>query len=576
MRIRLGYTALALLFLVLGVYYPSIFAGVNSVDDQRMLLQLESMQNIDFFSLFVPHNSFYYRPLLMLSFWFDKVMWNLEPSFMHLENILLHACNSLLVFFLIKRFFPASVAIYAPLLGSALFALHPINTESVNWISGRTDLLASFWLLLSLHLQLYAWNRHHRGLVFLASIFFLLAVASKEISAFYLLVALYFFWGWPSRSENTHPRIWRIQAAFVFASPVIIGGLSYLIKRLLSFGLSGDKGLLYILDKFNYGPFDIIRVSLKVFGFYVKKLLVPVPLNFAIVEINDGYVILGALMLLLVTLWVRSKNLPTQFTVVSLVLISPAVLIALTSVAWTPVAERYLYFPSFFLSMGVAGWLTEKNAKKSRAGVWLLGAIALLLLPATVVTVQRNIIWQSNLSLYEDTLAKSPTFTSLKNELGIALIANGKLREAEKILDSGIATHGTWISGLLYVNKARVLVERGEFVTARNLLLDVVGKKISGREDVLRMLARIDEKRLLEAKDPEEVEFVREQLIQSYERLFSATKDPISLYRTGQLLISAGDKKEAARFFSEAYERAPQDAYYRQAAKKLAEKMRRE
>ncbi|GAM11520.1 transmembrane and TPR repeat-containing protein 3 [Geobacter sp. OR-1] len=148
MRIR--YQIMLLIIVVLGAYYPSLSAPLNSVDDPGMYSYLLNTDNFSLRSLFFPGRSGgYYRPLLVLSFLFDKYVWGLELSFMHLGNILVHLCNAILVYFITHK---ASTLIgrqatYFPLTAAILFAVHPIGTESVCWISGRTDLLAGVFSL---------------------------------------------------------------------------------------------------------------------------------------------------------------------------------------------------------------------------------------------------------------------------------------------------------------------------------------------------------------------------------------------------------------------------------------------
>ena len=86
MQLSNRFKVLFILFVVLGVYYPVIFAGTNSIDDHRMIMQLEELERVDWKGLFLPSGGYYYRPLLMLSFIADKFLWGLTPSFMHLEN----------------------------------------------------------------------------------------------------------------------------------------------------------------------------------------------------------------------------------------------------------------------------------------------------------------------------------------------------------------------------------------------------------------------------------------------------------------------------------------------------------
>ncbi|MBC7949125.1 MAG: hypothetical protein H7Y42_14670, partial [Chitinophagaceae bacterium] len=142
-----------IIVVVLGIFYPTIFSEISLLDDIDMVKCLFNLDKLDIRELFFPrnHQGGYYRPLIGVSFLIDKFVWGLESKIMHFENILLHLINTLLVFWL------ASLLInqrdgrnrYLPLVASLFFSLNPIVTESVNWISGRTDILAGVFVLLS-------------------------------------------------------------------------------------------------------------------------------------------------------------------------------------------------------------------------------------------------------------------------------------------------------------------------------------------------------------------------------------------------------------------------------------------
>jgi hypothetical protein len=88
----------------------------------------------------------YYRPLVMASFALERRLWGSSPLGFHATNLLCHAGVAWLVGTLaLELGFDARLA----LLSAALFALHPVQTEAVAYISGRTDLLCALFLLLA-------------------------------------------------------------------------------------------------------------------------------------------------------------------------------------------------------------------------------------------------------------------------------------------------------------------------------------------------------------------------------------------------------------------------------------------
>lgn len=124
---------------VLAVYFQSISHPFSRFDDPFIVEYYGINSTLSFLDVITPGSGFYYRPLVTLSYWLDFQLWGLDPAFMHLENIVVHLVNVLLVYLIASRL-PLSIEIKSlPCLCALLFGLHPINSESVNWIAGRTD-----------------------------------------------------------------------------------------------------------------------------------------------------------------------------------------------------------------------------------------------------------------------------------------------------------------------------------------------------------------------------------------------------------------------------------------------------
>ena len=109
-----------------------------------------------------------WRPLTTLSFALNYRLLRLDPFSYHLFNLILHLLNGLLVFFLALRLAPAQIKkrrLFAFLAG-AIFLLHPVQTETVDWVSQRSGLLSLFFLLLAWHADHQARAASRRGASF--------------------------------------------------------------------------------------------------------------------------------------------------------------------------------------------------------------------------------------------------------------------------------------------------------------------------------------------------------------------------------------------------------------------------
>src|SRR6266513_1987494 len=116
------------------------------VTDNKLLTATDGLRRI-WFSLDSPSQ---YFPLVYTSFRLEHALWGLDPAGYHWVNIILHAANAILVWRLLRV-----LDVPGAWLAAALFALHPVQVESVAWITERKNVLMGFFFLLSL----LSWNR---------------------------------------------------------------------------------------------------------------------------------------------------------------------------------------------------------------------------------------------------------------------------------------------------------------------------------------------------------------------------------------------------------------------------------
>ena len=170
-------SAAALVLLALAIllaYLPAVAAGFGFVSDDFMILQrLEAANGLRGAAGFFSQSYYeYYRPMGFLSFAVDWTLWRDWPAGYHATSILLHLCNTLLVFLLARRM----LGVEASIVAAALFGLHVVNQEAVFWASARFDLLATAYALIALLLldSSLSWRRPAAAAVFL------MALLSKE------------------------------------------------------------------------------------------------------------------------------------------------------------------------------------------------------------------------------------------------------------------------------------------------------------------------------------------------------------------------------------------------------------
>jgi hypothetical protein len=575
---------LVLIVFVLGVYYPTIFAGVNSLDDFRMLEELPKSGALNILSLFNPsHSAGYFRPLTILSYYIDVSLLNLTPEAMHLENVLIHLANSMLVLLVgLSVFRGQERQVELSFVAACVFALHPLNVEAVAWISGRTDPLTTFFALLSL-ITLYRFVESKRLYwLWLCALLCVVGALAKE-TALFCLPAAFMLACANDVCLRSAFRQREFTALFARASlmvaPFLLTSAAYLAVRLTTLryvaktvaakGVAGAEGNVV------HTLFTLVRDLFTTYGFYTKKLFLPLPLNFAITEIHGTYLWLG-LVVLVFTIYCLVRRLDSiafQMLLATLTVMFSSFVISRAGIAWTPYAERYLYLPTVFFAFGIvdAGRRFCLRFLNRRAGV--IAAFILLGL-MTTITASRSMIWQNNLSLYQDTIRKSPNFGCISNELAIALFSEKRLDEAMAQIERGkqAKTQGDMV--LLYVNQASILGEKKQYADAYRALACTYrnGDISSAHIEVIKSYINLMERERIEAKDSKRADKLLSKLADLHELYYRRSGDTDHLYRTAQLTLAAGNRSKAHVLFCEVADRAPKESMYKEFALKMSKK----
>jgi hypothetical protein len=481
---------LVLLCLVIGmVYSPAFRAEPCLLDDVSLLNGLQGDVHFDFKKLLTPNltpSTYYRRPLIEISYWCSQTFWNATSQAMHIENVVFHMLNAILLFWLIRLSLPddAKFGHYVPLMGALLFAVHPIMTESINWIVGRSDLIVG-GCLISATIAIVAWRRkrNHWWLLLFAILLLAAAIMAKEV-AWGFLIVLPFFLADPHDSntytlEQLFGKFARLEKLLILAAialcfflatlllsfwPVValstILGLVALNMKPRQHPLSRKvwlliTGLLLIVTALlpycvklaqqhtsggSYSNFSrtILLISLDfdnsmaifsaALAFYIKKFFLPLPLSFSITGIAQGYLFAGIAVIILTAFLAAWRSQAAILFLTGIALLLPALPLAHGQIAWAPYAERYMYVSSGFWIASLAVGLSSLKRPYLRASCT---ALCLVLIPlAALTTYKRSTTWQTNVALFGDTVQKSPNHIEARILYMTALSKAGRLPEA--------------------------------------------------------------------------------------------------------------------------------------------------
>lgn len=415
--------AVLLLFLLgTGIYLNALGNGFVG-DDHAIVVDyplIRDIRNIPAFfasqDLVLPGEATgYYRPLARMSYLIDYQLWGLNPFGYHLHNILLHGATTIAFFLTAKLLFSRNSALYA----ASLFAIHPIHVEAVAWISGRNNLLAALFIMLSFYFYIRFERDGRRAFVLLSLLCFAIALFCKEF-ALMLPLLLVLYHTCCVRGAVSPAKIVARLLPFVF-----LAGL-YLLARRLVVGPGGAINFAQL-------PHNLL-VSLKSFFTYFHVLLFPATLKITYFIPSQepflnvrGVVALFVMILVAVTalrLYTRARGLFFAIAFAFLFLLPVSGIITFTQV---PVAERYAYMASMGFCLFV-GLVAERSLDYRAPLVTTLLATALVVYGYK--TVARNGEWHDDLTLSLSTVREMPRSPIAHYYLGNAYRKNGKVSEA--------------------------------------------------------------------------------------------------------------------------------------------------
>ncbi len=392
----------------------------------------------DFRHAAVTMNSRYYRPLFHTWLRINAALFGSGAAGWHLSSLAVHLAATILVFFLLRRHFQRPWAAFA---GAAVFGVHPVHLESVAWISGVTDPLATVALLGSFLLWLKKVETKRFELEFCSLVCFAASVVAKE-NAIVLpgIVFLYAFWGQCGNIRILEDKTHRLRAAVWEALPFAGISAAYLGVRMAAIPSLRNASLPWVSHR------EAVLTFPSVLIFYLRHLVWPAGLTvfpdvLTVTTSRDHkfwvpLILLGAVAGCAWWLW-RGKRTNGILAAGMVWLTLPLLPVLDLSVFFQDdfVHDRYLYLPSVGLAIFCAAaaehYFDQKPARSRR---WIGAAAATaVLLALAVSTVAQSFAWQSNVTLYSRAAQLSAN-PAPRIYLAAEYMDMGRLPEARDIL----------------------------------------------------------------------------------------------------------------------------------------------
>lgn len=441
-------------------------------DDNWYVLWNEAARGFSWEHLRTAFSSYYvgnYAPVQIISYMLDYELWGLGPGGYLVTNVAVHAANTLLVYVLLFRWHKSRLL---ALVAAALFLLHPVQVESVAWISQRKNLLAMLFFLLS-------WERYCRyregggrkaQLAYALSLAaFVLSLLAKSVAlVFPVILVLYDF----CFTEGEQRVRWKDKIPYAIAAVAV--ALLALYSQQPEFG-GGRIGYHGGSPRATF--FTMLPVLCRYLGMLVwpaglsAEYAPPIYRSLELPVVAAAFLLMGVALAGFRLFRVdRRLGFWVLFFWIGLLPVSQIVPLA------TLMNDRYLYFPMIGVAAlaGNGAVLLRERFGEQRL-VMVHSLLVLLLLVLAIVSFQRAGVWRNSLTLWSDAVAKVPVASRAWGHLGEAYLDAGDRGAARRAYERGLEadpTQGLVLCGLgsLYTELGEL--DKGYVLLKRNLELD--------------------------------------------------------------------------------------------------------
>ena len=460
--------------------------------------------NLPFYNPLFPKEDFLswittVRPLLMFTFWLNYY-WSGNDTFSyHVFGLIFHLLNSGLVYLIARRILQwegleAVRGEIAAVFAGTLFLMHPVQTESVAYIAGRSESLSGLFFLASFATFLYrrspeiGWLRSLAVLVLYGA-----AVATKEHTIVLpaLLVATDIWWVREQKWFAGLRRNWRLYVPLLASTPVA----AVMVWRVVT----GSKSAGFHIAGLGH-PLTYFWTECRAIFTYLKLAVFPIgqtidyDVPWARSPWEPGTLLgLTAVGGLVIVAWIWRRRYPVATFGIATFLLMLAPTSSFIPLA-DPIAEHRMYLPM----IGVALISAEALVRAVQGRASLVTAAAAIIVIAAFVSYQRNHVWGSESALWTDAVAKAPDKQRGYSHLVHGLVREGHCKSALSLLD-GLQRRGK-VDSTLLVHWSFALECVKDFGTAVDKLEQAV--KVAPTPDLYLRIARLQARlmRVEEAK----------------------------------------------------------------------------
>jgi len=432
--------SLVLLIATVGLYFPVIHHPFNNIDDQGYVYENLHVQDGLAWSTFTwamrAFDDSNWHPVTWFSHALDCQLFGIDPAGHHAMNMAWHAVDVVVLFWVLLF---ATEFVGRSFMVAALFALHPINVESVAWVAERKTMLSTFFFLLALGAYRWYARRPGNGRCFTVAALFVLGLMAKpQVITLPFVFLLWDYWPLGRMFADAPPSSSDATSTAAFPSRT----LYELIREKIPLFVICLASALITMKAQHVGgpgawPYSIgIRIGNAIVAYvrYIGKAVWPS--NLAIMYLHPGnnlrawQVAAAATLLLVLTALVllgrRHRYLPVGWFWFLGTLVPT---IGLMQVGRQALADRYAYqsFLGLFIIVcwGISDWARQRHLPQTALPAFSIVA----LLALGVVTHRQVNYWSDNLTMWSHTLQVTDSNNWVAQDMVAGILANNGHRD---------------------------------------------------------------------------------------------------------------------------------------------------
>ncbi len=454
-------TAFSICIVTLVVFIPALQCDFTNWDDNFLITKNPLIKDFSITGIGKIFSSFslnHYHPFVLLTYAIEYKLFGLSPFHFHLSNVILHALNVLLVYFLAKLIIGNKIS---AIIVALLFAIHPLRVESVVWIAERKDVLSTFFIFLSLISYIYYRTTNNNFQVVFAFVFFISALLSKAMAITTpLLFILYDYYKEGKLEKN---KVYQLIPFFSFS--FLFGVIAVIAQY--STGFSANDPTFNFLKSFFLPTHSLV--------FYLVKFLYPFNLSPVypypeIVGANYSMLFwLSPLIVALIVYLVYRFGRQNRLLIFGFLfyLISMLPVIQFIPVGRMIAADRFSYLPLFGIMLIISqiiplliNTFNKKYFLKILLFVNLVG-IGLLL---SILTSKQISAWETSITLWNKVIQDNPLYAEGYNNLGLSYAEKEEFNEALKNFNYAISIDST--NAEFFYNRGLLLLQTKQYTNA--------------------------------------------------------------------------------------------------------------